>query len=104
MPKISEISRNFPGARSKDGIRDVMMEAHVFQILRGSACEAAKMALVAARLRQQADLIRGLKQQIDSIRRAVDGVVLLDLACLSSRQVMLAVGPASAACTRSASS
>ena len=60
---------------------------------------AAATARVTARLGQQADRTRGLKQRLDSIRRTVDGVVPLDLACPSSREALL--GPAGAAYTRS---
>jgi len=45
------------------------------------------------------DLMRGLKQRLDSIRLTADGVVPLDLGCLSSREARL--GPVSAAYTRS---
>ena len=45
------------------------------------------------------DLMRGMKQRLDSIRLTADGVVPLDLGCLSSREARL--GPVSAAYTRS---
>jgi hypothetical protein len=43
--------------------------------------------------------MRGMKQRLDSIRLMADGVVPLDLGCLSSREARL--GPVSAAYTRS---
>jgi hypothetical protein len=45
------------------------------------------------------DLMRGLKQRLDSIRLTADGVVPFDLGCLSSREERL--GPVAAAYTRS---
>ncbi len=45
------------------------------------------------------DLMRGLKHRLDSIRLTADGVVPLDLWCLSSREARL--GPVGAAYTRS---
>ena len=47
----------------------------------------------------QEDLVRRLKQRLDSILLTADGVVPLDLACLSSREAQL--GPAGAAYVRS---
>ncbi len=70
-----------------------MMEAHIG--LGGSACGVAGTARVASRLRQRADLTRGLKQPLDSIRPTAD----VSLACPSSREALL--GPAGAAYIRS---
>jgi len=47
----------------------------------------------------QEEAVRKLKRQLDSIRLTADGVVSLDLACLSSREARL--GPAGAAYIRS---
>ena len=65
----------------------------------GGTGDAAETACVTARLRRRADLVRSLKQKADSICLTADGVVPLDLGCLSSREAQL--GPASAAYTRS---
>ena len=47
----------------------------------------------------QEERVRGLKRRLDSIRLTADGVVPLDLTCLSSREAQL--GPVGAAYTRS---
>jgi hypothetical protein len=87
------------GAGSEDRVCDAMREAHVGP--GGSAGGAAGTARVAARLRQQADLTRGLKLRLDSIRLTANGVVPLDLACSSSREAQALMGPADAAYMRS---
>ncbi len=47
------------------------------------------------------DLMRGLKQRFDSIHLTADGVVPLDLGCLSSREARLGPPAVGAAYTRS---
>ena len=78
-------------------MHDAMMEAQA--CISGGTGDAAETARVTARLRRRADLVRRLKERADSICLTADGVVPLDLGCLSSREAQL--GPAGAAYTRS---
>ena len=84
------------GAAGADRICDAMTEAHVG--LGAGTGGAATTAQEGALLRRPADVIRGLKQRLDSIHLTADGVVPLDLDCHSSREALL--GPAAAAYTR----
>ncbi|MFM9151927.1 MAG: hypothetical protein ACKOPU_06645, partial [Candidatus Planktophila sp.] len=85
------------GPANVDPIHRAIMEAQAG--ISGGTGDAAETARVTARLRRRADLVRSLKQKADSICLTADGVVPLDLGCLSSREARL--GPAGAAYTRS---
>ena len=61
--------------------------------------DLAETARINGSLEHRADGVRELKRRADSIRFTADGVVPLDLTCLSSREALL--GPTSAAYTRS---
>ena len=80
-----------------DSIHSAIMEAKVS--ISGSTGDCAETARVTARLRRRADQVRRLKERADSICLTADGVVPLDLGCLSSREAQL--GPAGAAYKRS---
>ena len=69
------------------------MEAQVG--LEGSAGSAAESTLVRKRLKRRMEFINRLTRRLESIPLTADGVVPLDLSCLSSREVVLGpVGPA----------
>jgi len=85
------------GPANVDPIHRAIMEAQAG--ISGGTGDAAETARVTARLRRRADLVRSLKQKADSICLTADGVVPLDLGCLSSREARL--GPAGTAYTRS---
>ena len=91
------IGGHWDGPANVDPIHCAIMEAQAG--ISGGTGDAAETACVTARLRRRADLVRSLKQKADSICLTADGVVPLDLGCLSSREAQL--GPASAAYTRS---
>ena len=70
-----------------------MMEAQVG--LRGSAGSAAETMRVRKRLKRCMEFINRLTRRLESIPLTADGVIPLDLSCLSSREAVLGpVGPA----------
>ncbi len=87
------------GQQEPIGIRDAVREAQVGRSGGGGAGGAVGTARAAARMRQQADVTRGLKPRLDAIRLTADGVVPLNFARSSSREEALP-GPAGAAHTR----